>query len=235
LTKPIGDTGFFETIVMVADFDGGNVRPVEPHPGIVQDAPVWEPRDGGTKLAWSEFDANSLGSVGPSTFGIYLHDLAGSTGRYICRSPERQVPNELGERPWGYRCFGQHLAWPIPEVIVSTQDLLEINLTTGELATTWPQIVFGLQNSESGQPNLAANPLGFFPPFPISASYGDTRMILDGVIVPRDGDTETLAFYMADLDGGGLWRLPIDGFRADLDLAGTHDFLFSLATPQLVP
>lgn len=235
LKKPIGTSGFFETIVMVADFDGNNVRAAEPHPGLIQDAPVWEPRDGGAKLVWSEFDANSVGAIGPLTFGIYLHDLDDRTGRYLCRSPEVQIDNELGPRNWGYRCFGQHLAWPYPQFVVSTQDLIEIDLVTGALNTIWPQVVIGLQNGESGQPNLSANPQGFFPPFPISASYGDNRMIIDGVITPRDGDEETLAFYMADLDGGGIWRLPIDGFRADLDLAGTNNFLFSLATPQLVP
>lgn len=234
LTKPIGQTTFFETYIMVADYDGGNAHPVQPNAGVVQDAPVWEP-EGSSRLAWSEFDVGTLGAVGPSIFGVYLHDLASGTGRYVCRNPETRIDNAEGDRPWAYRCFGEHLAWPRPDVIVTSQDLIEINLTDGTLQTIWPQVVLSVQHSETGDPVIAANTDGFFPAFPISTSYSDDRLIMDGVVSPHDGDVDTLAFYVSDLDGGGVWRLPIDGFRGDLDTGNTNNFLFSLATPQLVP
>jgi hypothetical protein len=235
LSKPIGETGFFETQVMVADFDGADTRPVLPRPGFVQDAPVWEPRDGSEKLAWSEFDATSLSGAGPSRFGIYMMELATNTGRYVCQSPETQIDNSLGPRGYGYRCFGQHLAWPFQDFIITAQDLIEINLITGDLTTVWPQIIVGLQGQGMNSPNIAASPSGFFPAFPVSVSYANNRLILDGVIEPSDGDETTLAFFLADLDGGGIWRLQIDGLRRDLDLGRTNSFFFSLATPQLVP
>lgn len=235
LSKEIEGTGFFETQIMVADFDGANLRAVLPRAGIVQDAPVWQPRDGSQKLAWSEFDVFSLSSAGPGTFGIYTVDLETNSGRYVCRSPEVQITNDEGDREWGYRCFGQHLAWPFQDYIVTGQDLVEVNLITGDLTTVWPQVVLGLQRGGMTSPNLAASVSGFFPAFPLSVSYANDRMVLDGVIDTPDGDETTLAFFLANLDGGGIWRLQIQGLTSDLDLGRTQGFFFSLATPQLVP
>jgi hypothetical protein len=230
-TKPIGDSGFFETYVMLADFDGTDPRPASPRTNVIQDAPVFEPTENGSKLAWSEFNATTLGGAGPTDFGVYIHDFVNETGRYACQSP----PVAIGDRPKPYRCFGQHLAWPFAEYIVTGQDLVEINLIQGTLSTIWPEVIIGVQQQQLGVPDIGERT--FFPRFPISLSYSffDNRLAFDGIVQAVDGDEPTLAIFIANIDGGGVWRLPIDGYFNDIDQAKTADYFFSVATPQFVP
>lgn len=231
---PLGETGFVETYVMIADFDGRNAHAVFPRSGIIQDAPVFEPGPTATKLAWSEFSAASLTVSGPQTYGIWVHDLVNVTGRYICTDPGKII----GDRPRPYRCFGQHLVWPFPSEIHTGQDLLRIDVITNVISTIWPEVVVGLQQqTQIGIPDIGLPPSGFFPRFPISLSVSPNgeQIVFDGVVTAVDGDLPTLGFFAASIDGGGVWRIPIAGLTGDIDQANTADYTFSVATPQIVP
>lgn len=235
-SRPIGESGFFETSVMIANYDGSDAREALPRAGVVQDAPVFDPNPASLRVAWSEFNAITFGPGGPTDFGIWVHNYQTDTGRYACQSP----PIYLGDRSRPYRCFGQHLTWVAANgasFIVTGQDLLEINVDTGELSTIWPELIVGLQSQQSGIPDIGDNPSGFFPRFPLSVSYARNldRLVFDGIVQLVDGDDPTLAFFSAAIDGGGAWRIPIDGYAADVDQFRTGDYTFSLATPQLVP
>src|SRR5262249_6076659 len=76
-TKPIGQTNFFENSVWMANFDGKNAAPLQPdraHSGVIQDAPVFDPDPSRTRIAWSEFNAETFTPSGPADFGIFLFD-----------------------------------------------------------------------------------------------------------------------------------------------------------------
>lgn len=225
--RPISEL-FFATEVWVANFDGTDARAVSPDPLIVQDAPVFEPVDGTTRLAWSEFNATTVGPTGPTAYGVRVYDLANATGALVCQGAYEDP--EAGT----VRCFGQHLGWPARDRLVLGQQLLEIDPGVGPTGSRLPTLLNGLAGA-IGAPERSPHPLGFFPAFPISASFAGTRMIVDGVFQPFDGNTPTLAFFVADADGSRVERVEVGGLSADLDLAGTASFLFSLATPQLVP
>ena len=240
LNQPFAGTGFFQAFIVLANADGTEARAIAPSEGTIQDSPVFEPVEGSTRLAWSEFLPASIDNWGPTKYGIRVFDYALETGNLVCT--EEQT-TDLSGRGWPYRCFGQHLDWPksgalqgLPEsaTIVATQDLLELNTATQGLATTWPAVVGSL----SGGPNppvtgAAAN--GFFPNFPISATFADGRMFFDGVLFPIDGDFQTLAFFVARETGAGAVLFPIIDRSGDLDIVGTNNYFFSLARPQLVP
>ncbi|MCK6550237.1 hypothetical protein L6R52_30660 [Myxococcota bacterium] len=234
--QPIGETGFFETFVMMANFDGTEARVLSPRPGIIQDAPTFEPRTDASRIAWSEFNVATITGAGPSDYGIWIHDFRAGTGRYACMSPGV----ELDERGWPYRCFGQHLTWVMQSgfnFVVAPQDMLEVNVDTGQLSTVWATIIHSIQTQQFGTPDIADDPQGFFPRFPLSVSYspGMDRMVFDGIISPLDGDDPTLAFFSAGVDGGGVWRIQLSDYFNDIDQSNTADYLFSVATPQIVP
>lgn len=230
--RAIGGTQFHETYVMMANFDGKEAKPVSARAGVIQDAPVFDPMPTSTRLAWSEFNPTTITVEGPQSFGIWVHNFANGTGRYACQSP----PVRIRDRAAPYRCFGEHLAWPLPNVIITGQDLLEVNFD-GTLDTVWDHVITGISTQMFGTPDVRRSASGFFPRFPLSVSYSPRvdRMLFDGVVVPIDGDNPTLAFFSASVDGGGVWRIPLDGYKSDLDRRSTGDFLFSVATPQLVP
>jgi hypothetical protein len=227
--RPLGDTGFVETFVMLANFDGSDARPVSPRPGAIQDAPVFEPIPRSNQLAWSEFAVATLTSGGPQNYGIWVHDHKLNTGRYICSEP---VVVENFE----FRCFGQHLEWPIKNAIIVTQNFLELS-TDGEPATTiYPAIIEGILGQQAGIPETVPAFPGFHAPFPLSASYdGLNRLIFDGLVGSIEGDDPTLGFFVAQVDGGGLWRLNVVDHFADFDTINTAGYFLSVATPQLIP
>jgi hypothetical protein len=229
---PIGMTGYYETVIMMANFDGKETKAVSPKMGVVQDAPVFDPMPTSTRIAWSEFNPSTITVEGPQSFGIWIHDFSNASGHFACKSPAVRIR----DRDAPYRCFGQHLSWPLSDVIVTGQDLLEVHFD-GTLDTIWDNIVDGLLRAQFGTPDLTRGPPRFFGRFPISVSYSAVvdRVVFDGVVIPIDGDQPTLGFFSASIDGGGAWRIPLDGYKSDLDRVNTADYLFSLATPQLVP
>lgn len=226
--RPIGDTGFFETEVWVANADGTEARAVNPREGVVQDAPAFEPLARSTRIAWSEFDATSLGPNGPVNYGIWLHDLAAFSGRFVCRGPYETQGGDV------LRCFGQHLTWPDRNRLILPQQLLEIDPNAGPLTTNLPRFLSGIAGLP-GAPDRNPSPAGFFPPFPLSASFLGDQMVLDGVFLPLGGDLPSLTFFTAARDGATPNLLEIDGQQGDIDASGTASYLFSLATPQLMP
>ncbi len=226
--KPVADTGFYETSIWVANFDGTDARAVFPRPGSVQDAPVFEPILGSNRLAWSEFDATSLGPNGPQRYGIWLHDLANVSGQFVCQTSYRIVDRV-------YRCFGQHLAWPIPNTLVLPQQFLEISLDGTAPNTVYLTILDSLTTQQLGQPIIEQIP-GFYSPFPLSASYqGIERMIFDGVVTSVEGDLPSLNFMIAAVSGDSVWPLVLANRATEYDPASTGGFLFSVATPQFMP
>ncbi|MEL6186313.1 MAG: hypothetical protein AAFU79_16940 [Myxococcota bacterium] len=219
---------FVATEVWVANFDGTDARAVSPDPVIIQDAPVFEPIDGTTRLAWSEFNASTVGPAGPTAYAVRVYDLAAATGAKVCEGAYEDP--EAGT----VRCFGQHLSWPEPDRLILGQQLLEIDPRLGPIGSGLPNLLNGLAGGIV-VPERSPHPLGFFPAFPVSASFAGGRMVVDGVVSPLDGNTATLAFFVARSDASNVERVDVDGLSADLDLAGTASFLFSLATPQLMP
>jgi hypothetical protein len=241
-SKPIGDTGFFETFIMMANFDGTDARALEPKTGVVQDTPVFSPSDdpAKTKIAWSEFAAESvIPGAGPSDYGIEVFDYVARTGTFACKSRDGVTPGteNLPNRGWPYRCFGQHLTWPLEDVLVLSQDMLEISLSGGPLASVWGAIVETFQQQQIGIPQIGSRADGFFPAFPISSSYTAdvSKIVMDGVVGSLEGDQPTLSIIVSEIDGTGVYRVQIDGWMNDLDTTGTNAFLFSLATPRAIP
>jgi hypothetical protein len=226
-TRPIGQTGFFETSVMIASFDGSDAQVINARPGVVQHAPVFDPDARLTRLAWSEFDVASLGPDGPTAYGIWVHDWRADSGFYLCSSPAQVIAGAA------FRCFGQHLAWPISTALVLPQSFMELYTDGTPPTTVLFDLLDALSTQQLGQPVTDGNP-GFFDAFPLSVSYqGLERMIFDGVVTSMNGDEPTLAFFIAAVDGSEVWRLET-GLR-ELDGQATSGFFYSVATPQLIP
>jgi len=79
------------------------------------------------------------------------------------------------------------------------QEMLEIDLRTGAASSIWPETIFQVQSQNTSTPDIAANPSGFFPRFPLSINYAPNvdRLIFDGVVSPIDGNAASLAFFVA--------------------------------------
>lgn len=240
--KPIGETGFFESVVMIANVDGTEQRAVNPKPGIVQDAPVFDPSDDPrrTRLAWTEFAPGSIqAGFGPTEYGVLVFDYGAGTGTFACKAENGVTPGtgSLPNRGRPYRCFGQHLAWPLEEVLVLGQDMLEISLTGQGLSTIWDSMLRSIETQQLGAPSIEPRGDGFFPAFPISLSYdaGVTRLVFDGVIQSVQADAPTLAIMLGQIDGSSVFAVQIDGYSADIDTITTANYLYSVATPRFVP
>jgi hypothetical protein len=229
-SKPSGS--FFESAVWVASFDGRNAHAVNPRAGVVQDAPAFDPADTSKSLAWTEFSLSSIGPAGPVHFGIWIQDLADETGHYACQDGAYSI----GGRATPFRCFGEFLAWPLPNVLVTGQDLLEIHLD-GSPQTIWNSLIGSILSEQNGTPQVGDPGNGFFPQFPLSVSYSKNvdRLVIDGPVVNIDGTVPTESFWIAGSDGSGPWRLPLAGYSGDFDQSHTSNYFFSVATPQLVP
>lgn len=227
--RPIGETGFFETYIMVANADGTEARELSPVRGTVQDAPAFEPVRGGTRLAWSEFSAETLTQNGPRDYGVRVFDVRTTSDFYLCRSPAKVIDGAE------FRCFGQHLAWPIEGAVVLPQSFMELYLDGRAPTQVLGNVLNSIQGQQLGAPILEPIP-GFFAPFPLSASYlGQSRMIMDGLVTSTEGDLGGLGFFVAQVDGQSLWRLNLEGYRFDVDERNTAGYFFSVATPQLIP
>lgn len=228
-SRPIGESGFFETYIMVANYDGSDARPVNPREGAIQDAPVFEPVPQSNKLAWSEFSVLTLTQGGPQNYGIWVHDMDANTGNFICDDPT-VIQNVQ------YRCFGQHLEWPIKNAIVIPQNFLELSPVDANRSTIYPEVFASVMTQQLGVPETTPAFPGFHQPFPLSASYdGVNRLVFDGLVGSVEGDLPTLAFFVSQVDGGGVWRLRVQGHAFDYDPKNTASFFFSVATPQLIP
>lgn len=227
--REIGGTGFFETQVMIARSDGSNARAIQPKPGIVQDAPRFEPEAGSWRIAWSEFNPQTIGpgGTGPQVYGLWVHDFRDNVGQFVCRDPAQQVMGTI------QRCFGQHLAWPRPEVLVVTQSFFEIYLDGRPPEQVFTNVLSSVEG-QLGGPVFQFNLFGYTT-FPMAASYSGDRMVFDGVVSSVEGNLTTLSFWVASVDGTAAWRLQLDGHLTDIDLASTNNYLFSVATPQLIP
>ncbi len=225
---PIRGTNLVETQVWVANRDGSNARPVNPRPGVIQDAPAFDPTPQSARLAFTEFSVRTLGPRGPVDYGVWLHDLELEGGRYLCEGAYELPSGRV------VRCFGQHLAWPEPRRLVLPQELLEFDPTLGPTGSSLDQLLAGIGGTV-GAPDRTASPSGFFPPFPVSGSFRGDVMVVDGVYRPFDGDNPTLSLFIAGRNGENPFRFRVAGHRFDLDPGGTAGYLFSLATPQIVP
>lgn len=239
-SRPIGDTGFFEAFIMMANADGSDPRALDPRTGIVQDAPVFDPDTRKTRLAWSEFDPTSIQpGVGPRNYGLRVFDYVALTGIIPCSNENDAQLTQHLPRPSDrvFRCYGQHLAWPVPTVLVVSQDLLEVSLDGGPFGSIYDEILQGLQTQQLGIPEISPRTDGFRPAFPLSASYTPdaSGLIFDGVLSFVDGNLTSLSFFAAGSDGANARRVSVSGHQADLDLIRTHNFLFSLSTPQFMP
>lgn len=227
-SKPIGETGFFETMIMMANFDGSDQKALSPKVNVVQDAARFDPKMGSNRIAWSEFNAATLLANGPQSYGVWLHDFVLGTGAFLCEG------NAVVEQA-AYRCFGQHLAWPLDNALVLTQSFLELYVDRSPATSSYDTLLTTLTGQNLGVP-LLDGPEGFFSAFPLSASYlGSQRMIVDGIVSSADGDLPGLGFFISDVDGSGLWRLNLANYYADYDPQNTAGFFFSVATPQLIP
>lgn len=227
-SRAIGSSGFFATEVWVANADGSEARAVDPKPDVIQDAPAFDPIQPHERLAWSEFNAATLGGNGPVDYGVWLYDLGTLGGRFVCRGAVSLANGQT------VRCFGQHLAWPDRNRLVLSQQLLEMDPESGRMNSRLPALLNGLA-SGTGGPWLDPSPSGFFPAFPLSASYLGNSIMIDGLYAPLDGDQLTLAFFVAGTDGSNPVRFQVAGHQGDLDPGRTGGYLFSLSTPQLVP
>lgn len=228
-SRPVGNSGFFETSIWVANADGTEARQLAPTPNTVQDSPKFEPRRGGARVAWTEFAADTVGPEGPLAYGVRVFDLATNTDTYVCRG-DVIVENVQ------YRCFGQHLAWTVNDALVLPQSFLELYLSGQDPTASYFPLLESLNSQQAGAPVLQATQPGFFAPFPLSVSYQNLqRMIIDGLVTSVEGNVVTLAFFVAGVDGKNVWRLEQQGRRADYDPINTAGFLFSVATPQIVP
>lgn len=228
-SRPIGASGFFATAIWVANADATEPRPVNPKAEMVQDAPAFDPTPRSARLAWSELNATTLNPSGPLDYGVWVHDLRAAGGFYACRGDYEEP--DLGV----VRCFGQHLAWPERDRLVLAQQLLEIDPSLrGPTVSRLPALLNGLA-SGVGIPDRTASPSGFFAPFPLSVSYRGTQLLIDGLFRDFQGNDPTLAFFAADAEGLAPARFQVAGHQLDFDVAGTNGYLFSLATPQLIP
>ena len=233
LSKPIlaasgRESGFSQSYIMVANADGSDPRAQLPKEGIVQDAPRFEPKDRSYRLVWSEFDARTINAAGPQNYGIWLHDPIVKMGSFICQAPGIVVGQVQ------YRCFGQHLAWPVPNTIIIPQNGLEFSLDGSPQDNVQPRLVEALQTQQLGIPVIEQIG-GFHRTFPISAHYlRNELMIFDGIVTSVDGDLPTLAFYLASTDGSAVRRVTIEGYTFDYDPAFTGGFFLSVATPQII-
>lgn len=225
LNIPVGQ-GFAQSEIWVASSDGSGAFAVNPKPFAVQDAPAFEPVSGSSKLAWSEFSGVTLTETGPVDYGVWVQDIEQFAGRFICQG-------EVVVGEYVARCFGQHLSWPDRGRIVLAQQMLEIDPINIRFGSFLPEFVDSLASSVGSLQRQPSQ--GFFTPFPISASFARGQMIADGVFQSFEGDDPTLAFFIAESGGQFPRRYQVDGFRADIDVDGTAGYLFSLATPQLVP
>ncbi|MBI2378432.1 MAG: hypothetical protein HYV07_30820 [Deltaproteobacteria bacterium] len=242
-SRPIGQTGYFEAYIMMAAFDGTNVREVQPSRGFVQDAPAFDPDLKRPRIGWSEFDpAGVVAAFGPRNYGIYVYDYVAEAGDFVCQSVDGITPGANAVTPpadgRSFRCFGQHLAWPLTDTLVLGQGLLEISTIGRPLASTYPGILDSMQSQQTGFPFTDPRPDGFHPPFPISVSFSnDARQLFlfDGVVGSVEGDQPTLGFFAARYDGGGLFRIRIAGLVEDIDTITTRDYLLSVATPAIIP
>ena len=226
--RQIGDFGFFETFIMIARADGREARALHRSGGVVQTSPRFEPTRTGTRVVFSEFDARSVGANGPTDFGIRLFDYVTQTEQYLCRGQQVVIGG------LGYRCFGLHLAWPTENKVVIPQNFLELYLDGSPPTASFVALVDSITSQNLGAPYITA-PGAFFAPFPLSASYENLdRMVVDGVVASADGNGDTLAFFIARVDGTDARRLHLRGHQQDLDATATNDFLFSLATPQFI-
>ncbi len=229
--RPIGDTGFFETQILLARSDGSESRALLPKPGVVQDAPRFEPTAGSVRLAWSEFDPRSISpgtGDGPTTYGLWVHNFRDDVGQFACTDPAVVIDGLV------QRCFGQHLAWPDPSVLVVTQGLFEVFLDGSNPSQVFSTLLSSVEGQQLGSPLRIQTGLGYST-FPISASYLGDRLIFDGIVTNTDGSENTLALWVASVDGTQAWRLQIDGYGPDIDERSTNGYLFSVATPQLMP
>ena len=240
-SQPIGETRFFETYIMMAEFDGSNLVKLAPETSVLQDAPAFDPAPGSSRLAWSEFDPLSiLSGNGPSTYNVRVFYNVKTNSNFPCRAQDGMTPGiemlPVRKNLPAYRCFGQHLAWPTNDVIVLSQDMLEISLSKNVLSSIWGAVVDGVQQQQTGIPDIAPNAGGFFPRFPLSASYAkdSSLMVFDGYISELDGNNPTLAIYTAPPTGAVPQRLKIAGYTTDTDGTNTADYLFSVATPRIV-
>jgi len=243
-SRPIGETGFVESYIMIANFDGTDVHEVGPTPGVIQDAPAFDPRPdpNATRLAWSEFDAASVApNVGPTVYGIWVYDYRISSGTYVCRSINGVTPELDGVtrvNTHDPRCFGQHLVWPVPDTLVLSQTMLEIDLLGRGKQSPLAEMLKGYKSQQDGIPVTTTFNAGFYASFPVSSSYsadGGT-MVFDGVIQPVDAmNFNTLQIFVAASDGTQVTRLLIDGYGSDIDTNTTNNYLFSVATPRIVP
>ena len=100
-SRPIGNSGFFETFIMMANADGSDARSLSPLAGVVQTAPRFEPTRSGNRVVFSEFSAATIGVNGPVDYGIRWFDYETNTDAYLCRMFEviqlinmqgRQIP-----------------------------------------------------------------------------------------------------------------------------------------------
>jgi hypothetical protein len=228
--RPLGDTGFVETFIMIANFDGSDAHPISPREGTIQDAPVFDPLPRSNQIAWSEFAVSTLTAGGPQDYGIWIHDHKVNTGRFACRNPPVVIEQIQ------YRCFGQHLEWPITDAIIVPQNFMEVSTLGQEPGTIYVEILEGILGQQAGVPETTPAFPGFHAPFPLSASYdGLDRLIFDGLVGSIEGDNPTLGFFVAEVDGGGLWRLNIQDHFSDFDPGNTAGYFLSVATPQLIP
>lgn len=226
--RPIGETGFFQTSIYMANADGTEQRELSPIVNTIQDAPKFEPRFGGTRLVWSEFAADTLGPGGPNDYGIRIFDFVTNTDRYLCRG------NTLvGGAP--QRCFGMHLAWTVNDAVVLGQSFLELYLDGSPSTSAYGSVIESVSSQTTGAPVLEGPP-GFYGAFPLSVSYQFLdRMVFDGLVSAVDGDLPTLALFVAGIDGKNVSRLYLAGHGFDYDIVNTAGYLFSVATPQFVP
>ncbi|MEQ9503912.1 MAG: hypothetical protein RIT81_44065 [Deltaproteobacteria bacterium] len=229
LNQAIGDTGFSQAYIMVANADGSDPRILIEKEGFVQDAPRFEPMDRSYRLVWSEFDARTLSGSGPTSYGIWLHDPITKMGSYVCQAPGVAVGQTV------YRCFGQHIAWPIPGTVILPQNGLEFSLTGGPPDNVQARLVESISTQQVGFP-VVEQVGGFHRTFPVSAGYFRNEvMVIDGLITDVNGDLPTLGFFMASVDGATVQRLFVAGLSNDYDPNNTAGYLFSVATPQIIP
>ncbi|MCA9552034.1 MAG: hypothetical protein KC933_18485 [Myxococcales bacterium] len=227
-SQPIGDTGFDQTYIMIANADGSDIHALSPAANTIQDAPKFEPRAGGTRLVWSEFAADTLTVDGPQDYGIRLFDFITNTDRYLCRG-DVQVDGYV------YRCFGQHLAWTVNDAVVLPQSFLELYIDGSPATSSYVNVLESITSQSLGTPVLDG-PHGFYNAFPMSVSYQYLdRMVFDGLVTSVEGDLTSLGLFVAGVDGGNIWRLNLAGLVYDYDPVSTAGFLFSVATPQVVP
>lgn len=244
-SRPIGETGFVETYVMIANFDGTDVVEVSPSPGVIQDAPAFDPRPdpAATRLVWSELLASSVApGVGPTVYGIQIFDYRANSGFYLCRSQdgltaglEKVQRVDAADNP---RCFAQHLTWPEPETVVLGQSMLNLYLDGRDIDSPLAAMHKSYASQQDGFAIRTVFNPGFYPAWPLSASYSlaSSAMVFDGVYLPVDGmNNNSLGLFVAALDGSSVTRLIIEGYANDIDTINTGNYLFSVATPKIVP